>query len=427
MRLHHGLFHILDLGRIRQVAGVIDRKLRSVVLLYFIDNARCSRHKVQVKLALQPFLDDLHVQQPKESAAEAETKRHGGLRFIGKRRIVEDELIQRIAQGFIIRTVRRIDAAEYHRVCLLVARERFLRGVRHIGDGVTHLGFGDAFDGSSNITDLARSKLIRGLQRRREHTHLRNIKLIARCHGADAHASAHRAFLDAHIAQSALVVVINAVKDQRAERLVRPAHRRRHKIHDLREHFVHVRAKLCGDARRVRRRQADHILDFADGMLRIGARQVDFVDDRHDLKAIVQREINIGKRLRLDALRCIHNEHRTFTCCKRTGNFISKVHMARRVDQVEHILLAVRVGVIHPHGCGLDRDAALTLDIHRVKHLRFHIAQGDGIRQFHHAVSKGGLAMVDMCDDAKIPNQILAVCHRIPPSFFYSKSIGSFT
>ena len=76
--------------------------------------------------------------------------------------------------------------------------------------------------------------------------------------------------------------------------------------------------------------------------------------------------------------------------------------MARRIDQVELIRLAV-VGVIgHADGIGLDRDAALALDVHRVKQLRLHVALIDGMGELEDAVTDRGLAMVDMRNDREV-------------------------
>ena len=54
--------------------------------------------QVEVVLALQPLLDDLHVQQAEEAAAEAEAQRHRTFRLEEERRIVEPQLFQRLAQ-----------------------------------------------------------------------------------------------------------------------------------------------------------------------------------------------------------------------------------------------------------------------------------------------------------------------------------------
>jgi hypothetical protein len=48
--------------------------------------------------------------------------------------------------------------------------------------------------------------------------------------------------------------------------------------------------------------------------------------------------------------------------------------MAGRVDEVEHIVLAILGVIFEADGVGLDGDAALALDVHRVEHLVLHLA-----------------------------------------------------
>ena len=57
-----------------------------------------------------------------------------------------------------------------------------------------------------------------------------------------------------------------------------------------------------------------------------------------------------------------------------------------------------------PHVLGLDRDPALTLEIHRIQVLGPHVAGVDRLGQFQDAVGQRGLPMVDMGDDRKIPD-----------------------
>ena len=47
---------------------------------------------------------------------------------------------------------------------------------------------------------------------------------------------------------------------------------------------------------------ADHVLDLLLDPLRLGGRQVDLVEDRDDLVVVVDRLVDVGERLRLDAL-----------------------------------------------------------------------------------------------------------------------------
>src|SRR5215510_12299027 len=51
---------------------------------------------------------------------------------------------------------------------------------------------------------------------------------------------------------------------------------------------------------------------------------------------------------------------------------------------------------------GLDRDAPLTLEIHCVEHLRFHLARLERTGQLEKAIGQRGLAVIDMGDDGKV-------------------------
>ena len=79
--------------------------------------------------------------------------------------------------------------------------------------------------------------------------------------------------------------------------------------------------------------------------------------------------------------------------------------MPGRVDQVELIGPAVASAVVQTHRLRLDRDASLALEIHRVEHLRLHLAAAERTGEFEQAIRQGRLAVVDMGDDRKIADQ----------------------
>ena len=76
--------------------------------------------------------------------------------------------------------------------------------------------------------------------------------------------------------------------------------------------------------------------------------------------------------------------------------------MARRVDQIERVDLPVGGGVIERDGAGLDRDAALALQVHVVKDLVLHLARRNGVALFKQPIRQRRLAVVDVRDDGKI-------------------------
>ena len=87
--------------------------------------------------------------------------------------------------------------------------------------------------------------------------------------------------------------------------------------------------------------------------------------------------------------------------------------MPRCVDQVEVVDLAVARLVVQRGGLRLDGDAALALEVHRVEHLRLHLAVGQAAAQLDDAIGQGGFAVVDVGDDGKITDMLhlmLSVC-----------------
>ena len=78
----------------------------------------------EVVLALEPLADDLHVQQAEEPAAEPEAERARRLGLVGERRVVEPQLLERLAQVGVLVAVDRVEAAEHHRLRVAVALER---------------------------------------------------------------------------------------------------------------------------------------------------------------------------------------------------------------------------------------------------------------------------------------------------------------
>ncbi len=83
--------------------------------------------------------------------------------------------------------------------------------------------------------------------------------------------------------------------------------------------------------------------------------------------------------------------------------------MARGVNQVELVGVAILALVSQAHGRHLDGDAALALDIHHVERLILHVALRDGAGDLQDPVGQGGLAMVHVRDDAEVANVILPV------------------
>ena len=82
--------------------------------------------------------------------------------------------------------------------------------------------------------------------------------------------------------------------------------------------------------------------------------------------------------------------------------------MARSIDQVQGVHLPVGSGITQSRRLGLDGDAALTLDVHRIQNLGFHFAGLQAPATLDQAVGQGRFAVIDVRNDGKVAD----VVHR---------------
>jgi hypothetical protein len=80
--------------------------------------------------------------------------------------------------------------------------------------------------------------------------------------------------------------------------------------------------------------------------------------------------------------------------------------VARRVDQVEVVNLAVECLVFERGGLRLDGYPTLFFDVHRIQNLRAHLAVLQTTAALDESVSQGGLAVIDVRNDRKISDVI---------------------
>ena len=176
--------------------------------------------------------------------------------------------------------------------------------------------------------------------------------------------------------------------------------------HDFLEHFVDADSRFRRCEHGVVRIESDHVLDLLAHALRLGRRQIDFVDDREDVEIVVDGEIRIRERLRFDALRGVDDEHRAFTRGETARDFVREVDVARRVDQIEDVFVAVARFVAQSDGASLDRDPALALEIHVVEHLLVHLTHLDRAGLLQQTIGERRLAVIDVGDDREVTDTL---------------------
>ncbi len=193
--------------------------------------------------------------------------------------------------------------------------------------------------------------------------------MLAVRHDFDLHALAELAVDDAGEDDDAAVGVEPGVEDEGLEGGFGIAGGRREKGDDGFEDGLDVEAGLGGDGDGVVGGEADGLFDHLLGAVDVGGGEVDLVDDGDDLEAVGDGEIGVGEGLGLDALGGVDDEEGAFAGGERAGDLVGEVDVAGGVDEVELVGFAVVRLVHHADGVGLDGDAALAFEVHRVEHL----------------------------------------------------------
>ena len=236
----------------------------------------------------------------------------------------------------------------------------------------------------------------------REEAELLRLEAGSLRHRAERVARLEAAVDDPDERDDAAVLVVGGVEDQRAGGRLGISFRRRDPLDDRVEHGLDPEAGLGRDAEDVLGVVADQVGDLGGGAVGIGLRQVDLVHERDDLEVVLDREIRVRQRLRLDPLRCVDDEQRPLAGLQRARHLVREVHVTGRVDQVQLVPLPE-----HAHRLRLDRDPALALELHRVEQLLLHVAVGDRIGELQDAIGQGRLPMVDVGDDREVADVCL--------------------
>ena len=148
--------------------------------------------------------------------------------------------------------------------------------------------------------------------------------------------------------------------------------------------------------------EPDHLLDLLANPVWLRCREVDLVEDGNHLVIVVERLVDVSKRLCLDALGRVDDEERALAGGEAAVHFIGEVDVARRVDQVQLVKLAVLGPIVEPHRLRLDGDATLALDVHGIEHLLLHLARGEPTAKLNQPVGEGRFAVVDVSDDGEV-------------------------
>ena len=343
------------------------------------------------------------MQQAEEAAAEAEAERGAGLHLEAEGGVVEAQLVETVAQLLEVVGVDREQAAEDDWLDELEPGESLRGRPLRVGDGVADARFRDFLDLRGDEADLAGAELGELLDLRAEAADA--VDEVGRARGHELHLLAllEAAVDDPDEDDDAEVGVVPAVDQHRLQWSRRVAGRRRNLRDNRVQHFLDADPRLRGGENGLARVEPDDLLDLLPHPLRVRRGQVDLVDHRHDLVIVLNGLIDVGQRLRLDALCRVHDQERALTRREASRHLIGEVHVPGRVHQVEFVALP-----LEPHGLRLDRDPALALDVHVVEHLGVaaHLARGEAAGDLDQPVGQRRFPVIDMRDDGKIPDFI---------------------
>ncbi len=368
--------------------------------------------EVDPELALEALLDDLHVEQAEEAAAEPEPERDGALGLVRERRVVEMELLERLAEFRIVLAADGIDAGEDEALGLLVAGQRLGGGAGDGRDGVADLGLADVLQPGGDVADLAGDELLDRHELGPEDTELQGLCLRAGLHEPDLIVLAERALGEPDVDDDALVRVVVAVEDQALERLAGVALRRRDPLDDRLENLRDAGAVLGRGEEHLLARDRQDVLELVDDRVRVGRREIDLVEDRDQREALAHREMDVGEGLGLDPLGGIDDEDRALAGLEAVAHLVGEVDVAGRVDEVEAVVQAVARRVLEADGPGLDRDPLLPLEVHRVEDLAHHLPPLDRVGQLEQSIGEGRLAVIDVGDDREVAEAVLGDGHE---------------
>ena len=387
-----------------------------------VAHAGSGGNQVQPELPLQPLLYDLHVQQAQEAAAEPKTERGRVFRLVAEGGVIQGQLFQRVAQPLVVFRAGRVEPGEDHGLDGRKAGQH-RPGPSIFSERVAHLRVGHAPNVGGHKAHLAGSQMVHRHRLGCQDPELLDFVHLTGTQQANAHLGAQHAIHHPHLHDGAAVGVEPGVEDQSAQRSLAASARRRDAGDQGIQHGVHARAQLGAHRQVFRRRQAQQVFNLLGGFLHAGGGQVNLVEHRDDFQVVAQGQVGIGQRLGFDPLGSVHQQQGALAGGQRAGDLVGKVHVAGGVNQVELVGVAVAGAVEQADGVGFDGDAPLALQVHGVEDLVLSFPFAQRTRAFQQAVGQGGLAVVDVGNDAEVsdvgqlnhltcvgPNQL--VCHN---------------
>ncbi len=323
--------HGFNFGNIGVISRVMQLDLAAIGHVQLIDYRWRRGDEIEIKLTLEPFLNNFEMQQPKEAAAKAEAKRIRAFGLETETCIVKAQLRKRILEVFKIRRFGGVQAAEHHRLHRLKPRQGRIGEVFLVGDRITHIAFIDHFYAGLNIAYFTWPQLAHRHFFGGEGADRFNRMGTARIHHTYLLSLANRSLKYADEDDNAEIGIVPAIHKQGFQCRFGVALGRWHLVNNGFQQIGNAKARFGGYMQCIGAINPDHIFDLLRDPLWLGGRKVDFVQHRHDLVIVIERLVHIRQRLRFHTLARIHHQQRAFACGQTTAHLIGEIDVAGRI------------------------------------------------------------------------------------------------
>ena len=295
-----------------------------------------------------------------------------------------------------------VESGEDHRLDLFESGQRLDSRIIFFGNGVADFCVGDVLDIGNQEADFAGAQFVDLDRLGRQHAERFHVEHASIPHQANLLSFAKCALEHARQHDHAAIGIEPGVENQRLEPLFGSplGGGTRLTMASSTSGTPWPVLALISTASVASRPTAPSIISLVRGMSALG-RSI-LLMTGNNFEAVIDGEISIRQSLCFDALRGVHDQQCAFARGERARDFVRKIDVAGRVDQIELVSLTILRLIHHAHRVGLDGDAALALQVHGVEHLGLHLAGGERSRQLQQAVGQRGFPMVNVRNNGKI-------------------------
>ena len=402
---HDGFADFLDDLGFGEISRIIDDEFFPIGLGDLVDHGGIGGDDLHVEFAAEALLDDLHVKEAEETAAETEAEGSGGFRLEGEGGVVDLELAHGDLERFVVGAVDGVDAGEDHGADFFESVEGFGAGLVFMSDGVADFNFGGGLHVGDDVADVSGLEFVGFGHLGGEDSGLLDLVVGRSVEEFDFVAAFHLTGNDADVGDDTAVGIVEGIENGSAEKSVGIFFRRRDEFDDGFENVFDPDSLFGRGGDAVVAGDGEDVFELLATAGDVGGGEVDFIENGDDGEFLLQGEVDVGHGLGFYALSSIDDEDGAFARGEGAGDFVGEVDVSGGVEEVELVGFAVPGFEGKGDGVGFNGDTLFPFEIHRVEVLGLRLTLGDGLGVLHEPIGQGRFAMIDMGDDGEITGE----------------------